>query len=604
MKNPIRWKGLVGFAITVLVLALFVVLFIDTIIKRNIESAASQLVGARVELARADFHFYPLGMELGRLQVTDPQRPMRNIVEIQHVSFNLDGMKLLRRKILINEMQVDGVRFDTPRRTSGALGKAKQADSKSNTEKTRTGPVRLAGFSLPDANEILAREELKTRKLAEKLQTDIKDSERKWSGIRKNLPAEERIDDYGKRLEKIRKVDVRDISQLAGAVKELTRMEKDIKADMANVDNAYRKINDDLQRLDKELKTLKQSPEQDARRLIEKYALSDDALANISQRLFGSKAKKYIATALDWYKKLEPLLAYVDVSAEQPASVPRSKGVDVRFREFNPAPDFLIREIRASIDTREGRFSGKILDLTNEQNLTRKPVTVNFSGKKLPTLDSIVVAGIFNRIDPARAKDRLHLTIKNYRLNQYQLLDRGGMKLSLDKAKADFKLDARRDDNNIMADLKLYIHDIEYNAMDSKNELASIFLSALEKTPEFSVITTLQGSLDDYTVRVSSDMDARLKNSMKKYMNTRLAGLRKALKEKIDRQVGQSINEVEMQYKNLQSEVDREISARRGELDRQLKSVEAEIRNRKKQASGKSRDKLERNIKGLLQKYQ
>ncbi len=603
MKNWIRWKGLFGFAITVLLLALFFVLFIDGIIKINIESAASRIVGAKVELDSADFHFYPLAMELGRLQVTDPQRPMRNIVEIQKVSFNLDGLNLLRRKILINEMQVDGVRFDTPRRSSGALSQAGHAAGTRASEKAKEKSGRLPDIRIPDADKILAREDLTILKQAEDLKKNIGESQKKWEAMRKKLPTKGRIDEYGKRLEKIRKINVRDIGQLASAVKELNQLERDIKADLANVDRSRKQIKQDLQKLDIQVKALKDSPQQELRRLLDKYSLSDDRLGNISELLFGNRAKKYVTIALAWYKKLEPLLAYVDIASEQPQPRQRGRGVDVRFREFNPSPDFLAREIRASIDTRAGSFSGKILNLTNEQNLIRKPLTLNFAGQNLPGIDSLHVAGTFNRIDPAEAKDRLKLSMKNYRLTEYTLLDSVDSSLSLDRAKADIRLDAQRINKNIMADFKVYIHAIEYNTRDSENELASMFLSSIRNSREFRVDASLQGTLESYTVRISSDMDERLKANMKKYMDTRLAGFRKELKEKINRQVGKSVNEVNLQYANLQSEVEKEISARRNELQKQLKSVEAEIRKKEKQATGKARDKLEKNIKGLLDKY-
>ena len=119
----IRWPGVIAFAVITALLAAVWWLLVDGLIECAIERAGTQAVGAKVELAAADLTLFPLGLTLNGLEVTDPDAPMTNAVEVQRISFLMDGLNLLRRKVLVNEMTVDGVRFGTPRKTSGAIGK-------------------------------------------------------------------------------------------------------------------------------------------------------------------------------------------------------------------------------------------------------------------------------------------------------------------------------------------------------------------------------------------------------------------------------------------------------------------------------------------------
>src|SRR5437762_8117232 len=57
----------------------------------------------------------PICLTLTRIQVSNPDEPMRNAVEVSRVTMRLDGGSLLRRKVIVEEMILDGVRLNTPR---------------------------------------------------------------------------------------------------------------------------------------------------------------------------------------------------------------------------------------------------------------------------------------------------------------------------------------------------------------------------------------------------------------------------------------------------------------------------------------------------------
>jgi len=105
----IRWWGLGIFVVLVAAIGLLWLLVVDDLVKAKIEEEGTAAVGAKVELEAADLTLFPTGLTLTRLQVTNPDEPMTNSVEIARLTMNLDGLQLLGRKVIIDEMLVDGV---------------------------------------------------------------------------------------------------------------------------------------------------------------------------------------------------------------------------------------------------------------------------------------------------------------------------------------------------------------------------------------------------------------------------------------------------------------------------------------------------------------
>jgi hypothetical protein len=116
-----RWKAIVPMLVLVALVVLLWTLYIDRVIRKTIEFVGTDVMGARVELDGASLHAARGLLELTRLQVTDPNAPLRNLVEVGEIVAQLDVRALLEKKAVIETLAVRNVRFGTPRRTSGAV---------------------------------------------------------------------------------------------------------------------------------------------------------------------------------------------------------------------------------------------------------------------------------------------------------------------------------------------------------------------------------------------------------------------------------------------------------------------------------------------------
>ncbi len=116
-----RWKAIVPMLVFAVLLVIFWLFYVDRVIRKTIEFVGTEIVGAKVELASARLRLVQADLVLRGLQVTDPNQPMRNLVEVPELVADLNGRALLSKKAVVETLAVRGMRFGTPRRTSGAI---------------------------------------------------------------------------------------------------------------------------------------------------------------------------------------------------------------------------------------------------------------------------------------------------------------------------------------------------------------------------------------------------------------------------------------------------------------------------------------------------
>lgn len=117
----IRWKALLPLAVLLLLVIGGGILFLDPAVRRGVEFAGTRAVGAKVDLRSADVRVLDGTVRFEGLAVTDPSKPMTNLFEAADLVFDVGIRPALEKKVVIDTMAVRGLRFGTPRATSGAI---------------------------------------------------------------------------------------------------------------------------------------------------------------------------------------------------------------------------------------------------------------------------------------------------------------------------------------------------------------------------------------------------------------------------------------------------------------------------------------------------
>jgi len=526
-----KWLGLKGLAVGlgVIVLVAIIALFmIDGIIEKNVEKYGTQAVGARVELAEADLSLFPLGVTLTGLEVTNPDSPMENAVQAATIKFNLDVMPLLENKVIIDDMTMDRVQFNTPRQTSGAVpGLTPTAEDKAK-EKAASGcgDVAMPALELSDVSSILSSEKLNSLDAVKAVKADIAAQQTAWKKKLGGLPDRKKLESYKARFEKL----TGGGGQLSGfltAAGDIQNIQKDIQRDLDALKNAQNNLNSEIAALNRKIDRLAANPMADVNRLANKYALSPKSLGNMSRVLMGDQMCQWVQKVLGWNDR------YKKPGSGEPAPDPKSE------KAAGDMPFVLVRKAEASVVLQSGTIKGVFKDITTVPQQLGRPTTFELAGQKLDGLDLIKILGSLDHSNPAQSINTLKGVVQGYLLENFKLPADTGVPIMIKKAIADLEIDSSLKGKDlaalITAALKQTSLSVDTSAQASP--LVKAMGSALEDLTTLSANADVSGTLENYIVTVKSDVDRILKSAMGKVVHQQTAALKKQLKTQISAQL-------------------------------------------------------------------
>ena len=551
MIKWIRWQGLVAFFVVVAGLMAVWFLLVDGIVESVIEKMGMSIVGAQVDV-KADVKLLPLGITLTNLQVTNPDAPETNSFECRRIAFNVDSLNLLRRKVIIDEMAVEGMRFDTKRKRPGAVSKkVKQEQKKAEEER---GSLFGLPVQAPDIKTILKNENLESVKLIETAKGELEKKQADWQKRIDEMPNKAKLDAYRGRVDKIKQLPKGDVFGMAGSLADVRALRRDIEQDMQRVRGARNAFTTDLSTARDILARGERAPFEDVKRLRDKYSISPAGLQNMTQLLFGDKIGSWARSALLWYNRLQPVVERTKAQKKDVTVVKhlRGRGVDVRFKEYRPLPDFLIDRTAVSAETTAGLLAGTIRNITPDQQVLRQPLTFSLTGEKMQAARSMAITGALNHIQPEKPQDAAQFAMRGFRLQNLVLSDSKTLPVALQDALVD--LDVNGDFTSALKGrFTANINSAKMNVggEGGSNILVTAVRQALSKVSKFQLTGDISGTLEDYKLNLSSDLDGVLKNAVGSVVKEQSAKLEQQLKAAIQERTGGQLKELQTSFSGL-----------------------------------------------------
>lgn len=560
MKKWIRWQGLFVFIGLSLILTIFWLIFVDGIVKRTIEAYGTRAVGAKVELADADLRLFPLGLTLEGLAVTNPDKPMENIVKISRTALLLDPLQLLRRKVIVDEMSLTDIRINTARKTSGAVKTLRPEEPQKKSEKPSGSfcdNIRLPAVGSLDVQKIISEEKLESLEMIQKLQNEIQAENNNWQKRLQELPGKEKFNEYRSRIEKLKSGPGGLGVGLLGSVGDLSSIQQEVQTDLDRLKSAQKEFDQLKAGFGGQLQRAAAAPLKDVERLKQKYALSDQGLDNLGKLILGQKVCGGLQKAADWYERIKFVLersgSKGDKEKEAKVKPQRGLGTYVRFKEYTPLPDFLIQRARASFVIEAGELSGKIENITPDQDILGKPLTFVFSGEKLKQLQTLKLEGSVNRVVPENPLDQVALQLKEYKLQNASLSQSADLAVTIKEGLTDMDLLAKLEGSSLTGTLtaKVKSASLDVGKGGRKGPVVNAIGSALAQLSGFNAKVDVSGTLDDYNVQLSSDLDQALKSAAGRIIQQQAEKFEKELKTAVLAKAGGPLNGLKSEQSSL-----------------------------------------------------
>ena len=346
---------------------------------------------------------------------------------------------------------------------------------------------------------------------------DIDAAKADWEKRLAKAPDKNTFEQYQVRAKKLQK-GPKGISGALTMANDLKKLQKDVSKDLDQLKDIQKDFTRDMDSLKKRLDQLQSAPQQDIHRILNTYNLSAEGLGNITQLLFGDKIGDTVQKTIFWYKKIKPLLTKVETGdkgdiAKKPD---RGKGVYIRFKETEPMPDLLARQVRVSMIIPAGEITGEIRQVTTDQALLGIPLKFTFSGAELADIQSINITGTLDHIDPNNSSDQVRVAVQQYRVKDFKLSASDNLPMALKNGLAHLNLTATLHGEMLDADVQVAMDAavFETGKKTGDNHLAKTLHAALADVSNFSVNAKVTGPLDNYKLKITSDLDKVLKNAV------------------------------------------------------------------------------------------
>ncbi|MCH8312649.1 MAG: TIGR03545 family protein [Nitrospinae bacterium] len=535
-----RWQGLVVFAVLFLLIWGFLSFYLDGLIKKGLEEEGSKILQTQIEVESVGTSLLTQSAGFKKLSVANADNLMENMVEIDSVSFSVDVAKAVQKKLVINEMSVEGIRLNQKRKSPAkayrppgtsedgdAPGEAKEGDGK--------GPFSFGKILNPKSpEEILKSENLETLQAAEKAKQEIETLKNKWEKKLETELSTQALEDVKKKIEALQSKTKGSlgIAGIATAVQDLKAIQETIQGNLDKVKNLKEEMKADTQRVKQLIAELKELPQKDFERLKKKYSLDLKGGSNILASLLGPEIKEKIDLFWKYYEMVSPYLNKEsgEKSQEEEQEYVRGKGVFVKFREQNPFPDFLIRHAKLSLDLFDTKIAGELKDFSDNQRVYGKPAVLNFSSDQDEKFESFKLTAKLDRTQ-STSNDSIDLNVKSLKLDNLEAGEGARIEKGFANIQSAFKIENQKNMSGfIQADLVGLVLKLPEQ---QENEIFQIVADILASTDKFYIKITIDGSRENYDVNIDSDLDQIISKAIKGVVTGKVKEFEQSLKSSI-----------------------------------------------------------------------
>ena len=604
MKGWIRWTGLLAFTVAIVLLAGIWWLATPLALHYMIEHIGSRTLGAKVEVASVTSRFNPLGLEIRGFSAADPEAPMHNLTEFAEARASVDGLRMLMGQVIIEELEISGLKFNTPRQSSGALPVTPTETVTETVTEDDTSLLSEIQVDLPPVDDILAREPLHTTQIANEVETLYEQEEEAITTRLMQLPDNTALGEYEKRLKTITEGEIATLNDYTQRKERLDALRADLRRDKQDIATTYTEIEKGVDKLTGQLDVLKRAPAEDWKQLTSKYSLSSEGAANFSSLLFGSTAKEWFNVALKWYAKVQPFMAAASTSESKEQAPQRATGRYVHFPSREPLPDFLIRRAVLQAQLPFAPFEVRITDITHQPEIIGRPTRLALQALQNDHWQRFTIDGEINHGEANKKPNTFTLKISDYRLHNFRLSGGSTFPLTLADATVQINGNVHHDTDKMKGKISGEFTNARFVGSSTRG-LAAEITAALSSIDRFQLSAMINGTLRAPNLEINSDIDDTLRQALSARLKARQQIFEAELREKLNARMEERLQPYQKRLQALQ-EKRTEIEQKRDKIDAMLKQQLADFkeaqRDKINEKTREQKDKINESADKLLDK--
>ncbi len=515
MMNWIRSWGIALFA----VLTLIWVLSIDWLVKSAIIAYGTELNGAQVELESAELSLWPAGLELINLQVTDAYNPMFNRFEAGSISATLDSALLLRRQVIVEQLDIIGVRMNSPRIRSGAT---KDTPIVTNTGFDFGGLI--PDVSLPDMSLLLADAQQQVNAEIAGIEQEIVDIEQRWRNNIEQLPSKDKLAEYRARWDKLSNASF--MEKMLGAKK----LKNDVSGDLKLIESFNQQLKDDRGLISGQIDRAKGLPRAQADRTMQSVGLSNENVAFV-RAITGDQIDQWVTRAKTFSESLS------SNTVEQAPS--RGTGRWVTFAEDEPLPQVLIRRGQFNgvlqLAASNMRVDGKLSDIAYPLEGYSQPAALVITARDDENASLLFEVTIDHR--QADFSDDFNLEVMNLPISELALSSGAEKTLLLEAGNLNFIASGRASPDTVLANVVAKLSDPRLTTdTDLATKSEQFLAETLNTLDSVDLQVNVSGALQNPDVNIASNLDKILAAGLKSQISAQTTKFKRQFTDQLGEQ--------------------------------------------------------------------
>lgn len=632
-KSFIRFEAIIPFAIVIGLIAFYMIVFFDFHLRKSIELGGYYATGAELNVADLKTSFIRGNIVIKGIQLTNPDKPTHNSLEISEIRFGILWDALLRAKFVVNEMTVEGIAIDTKRKSPGKVkppeppkvddGKPSVLEKeaiKLKNEALKKTQEQYSKNVLGDLAAILSggsaegqltklEDTLISKKRAQEIEAAFKEKQKIWNEKINALPGAKEASELSTRLSKVKTKDFKTPEELQNSIKEIESIVKEadskIKQVRADADN----LGADVKSFEQQVRELEEMIKKDIADLEQRFRLPNLDPKAISYSLFQRYAGPYLAKANHYQglaeKYIPPGLMKKNDKDETVQPHPRSKGVSYEFGKPNAYPLFWIKKVavssKASPTLGTGDLSGQIVDITSNQRQINKPTVASFAGSfpSQEVRDLKTSLTIDNRGESSLIKTEL--AIGSYAIDGSSLVESDEVNFGFDKAFGSLNMRAElRGLRNLVLQSKSDFSQIQYKLEAKNKDIELVLKEIFAGIPTVDLNVNGEGLLPNFPLSINSNLGNQLVSGIEGQVNKKIAEAKQKIEQFVNQQVSQEKEKIQLEINKFKNQLEAEVKKAQDSINQERTKVEKQVEQAKKEFENQNKKALESEIKKAI----
>lgn len=599
----VRWKALIPLLLFVVLLALGWWLLLDTAVRRGIEYAGTEIVGARVDLASARVSLGRGTVTLRGLQVTDPGHPMTNLVQADQIVADVRLLPLLEKKILLDTVAVRGVRFGTPRRSSGALAhKSPTTGRVAQAIAQWARRVRIPSLSVQGVGGVvdvsrIRPDSLRTIAQARAVQQRADSLRQTWQRDLEGLDPQPQLDTARALIQRLKQADVRALG-LAGTRDLLTSARASVgrlgqAAD--RLEALHARVTQGAGALRGDVGGLAAARQADYAYASGLVNLPSLATPDLSPALFGEMALARVQPVLYWLTLAEQYLPPgLDPRREMGPRRARAAGTTVRFPLAHQDPGFLLAFADADAEiggagAAAAHYAARLTGLTSAPAVYGRPTT--FLATRTGAAQGPRAGRVVAVLDHVRApiRDSVDAALDGVALPTVAL-PAAGARLALGSGSVSLSLALRGD--NVNGSMTWRSSSVRWSRAGADSAAGpsdhpptvgsaawaqDVLWRTVSRLTSVDVEVRIGGRVRAPSLGVRSNVGQAVARALKQELGAEVARQEQRVRARVDQLVQAQVQQAQAQAADAQTKAEAAVAAKRAELDATRKDLEAQI---------------------------